>query len=80
MSRLWDYQGGDEHGPLPPASRPLPSDARALPPSAARRAEPFLTAAEALHWLMQTQKNAPARGVTHYRVMAETGVVVGGPP
>ena len=37
-------------------------------------------AAEALHWLMQTQKNAPARGVTHYRVVAEAGAVVGGPP
>ena len=37
-------------------------------------------AAEGLHWLMQTQKNIPARGVTHYRVLAGAGVVVGGLP
>jgi len=37
-------------------------------------------AAEALHWLVQTQKNAPARGVTHYRVVAQAGALVGGPP
>ena len=37
-------------------------------------------AAEALHWLVQTQKNAPARGVTHYRVVAEARAIVGGPP
>ena len=29
-------------------------------------------AAEALHWLLEIQKNAPARGATHYRVI-ETG-------
>ena len=37
-------------------------------------------AAEALHWLLETQKNAPARGVTHYRVMNQGETVVGGPP
>jgi hypothetical protein len=36
-------------------------------------------AAEALHWLISTQKNAPCRGATHYRVLGEAGVVVGGP-
>jgi hypothetical protein len=36
-------------------------------------------AAEALHWLIEIQKNAPTRGVTHYRVVAEAGAVVGGP-
>ena len=37
-------------------------------------------AAEALHWLLETQKNAPARGVTHYRVIDQGETVVGGPP
>jgi hypothetical protein len=37
-------------------------------------------AAEALHWLLETQKNAPARGATHYRVIAQAGAVIGGPP
>ncbi len=37
-------------------------------------------AAEALHWLQETQKNAPARGATHYRVIAQAGAVIGGPP
>jgi hypothetical protein len=37
-------------------------------------------AAEALHWLISTQKNAPCRGATHYRVLGEAGAVVGGPP
>jgi hypothetical protein len=36
--------------------------------------------AEAKHWLMQSRVQAPARGATHYRVMGETGAVVGGPP
>ena len=36
-------------------------------------------AAEALHWLTNP-KNAPVRGVTHYRVVAGAGAVVGGPP
>jgi hypothetical protein len=36
-------------------------------------------AAEALYWLIEIQKNAPTRGVTHYRVVAEAGAVVGGP-
>jgi hypothetical protein len=37
-------------------------------------------AAEALHWLSSTQKNAPCRGATHYRVLGEAGAVVGEPP
>ena len=37
-------------------------------------------AAEALHWLISIQKNAPCRGGTHYRVMGEAGAVIGGPP
>jgi len=37
-------------------------------------------AAEALHWLLETQKNAPARGATHYRVIAQAWAVIGGPP
>src|SRR5205085_11211555 len=36
--------------------------------------------AEAKYWLVQTQKNAPARGVTHYRVVGENGTAIGGPP
>ena len=36
-------------------------------------------AAEALHWLVETQKSAPGRGVTHYRVIREDGTVIGGP-
>jgi hypothetical protein len=36
--------------------------------------------AEALHWLMETQKNAPARGATHYRVINQDEAVIGGPP
>ena len=36
--------------------------------------------AEAKHWLKQTQKTAPARGVTHYRVVSESGTTIGGPP
>jgi hypothetical protein len=36
--------------------------------------------AEAKHWLMQTQKNTPARGVTHYRVVGQSGAAIGGPP
>ena len=37
-------------------------------------------AAEALHWLVETQKNAPVRGATHYRVVGQNGTVIGGPP
>lgn len=37
-------------------------------------------AAEAKYWLMQVQKTAPARGVTHYRVIGEGGTAIGGPP
>ena len=37
-------------------------------------------AAEAKYWLLQTQKNAPARGATHYRVVGESGAAIGGPP
>ena len=37
-------------------------------------------AAEALHWLLEMQKNAPSRGATHYRVVGENGTVIGGPP
>ena len=37
-------------------------------------------AAEALHWLLETQKNAPARGATHYRVIDQGAAVIGGPP
>ena len=36
-------------------------------------------AAEALHWLLETQKNASARGATHYRVIDQGETVVGGP-
>jgi hypothetical protein len=35
--------------------------------------------AEAKHWLMQSQMLAPTRGATHYRVLGQTGVIVGGP-
>ena len=37
-------------------------------------------AAEALHWLLEIQKNAPARGATHYRVMDQDEAIIGGPP
>jgi hypothetical protein len=33
-----------------------------------------------LHWLVETQKSAPARGATHYRVAGQNGTVIGGPP
>jgi hypothetical protein len=36
-------------------------------------------AAEAKHRLLQNQMHAPARGATHYRVLGQTGVIVGGP-
>jgi len=36
-------------------------------------------AAEARFWLTEIQRNAPARGATHYRVLAEGGTVIGGP-
>ena len=35
--------------------------------------------AEALHWLVQTQATVPGRGATHYRVVGENGVTIGGP-
>jgi hypothetical protein len=37
-------------------------------------------AAEAWVWLVETRKHAPARGATHYRVVGEQGMLVGGPP
>jgi len=37
-------------------------------------------AAEALHWLCETQKIVPSRGATHYRVVGESGALIGGPP
>jgi hypothetical protein len=37
-------------------------------------------AAEAWAWLVESQKHAPARGATHYRVVGPNEVVVGGPP
>ncbi len=37
-------------------------------------------AAEALHWLLETQRYAPARGATHYRVIDQGEAVIGGPP
>ena len=37
-------------------------------------------AAEALHWLVEIQNDAPARGATHYRVIDENGTIIGGPP
>ena len=36
--------------------------------------------AEAWAWLVETQKHAPARRATHYRVVSEQRTVVGGPP
>ncbi len=36
--------------------------------------------AEAKHWLMQTQAQAPARGATHYRVVGQSGAIIGWPP
>ena len=36
-------------------------------------------AAEALHWLLVTQKNVPTWGATHYRVMSHDWAVTGGP-
>ena len=37
-------------------------------------------AAEAWAWLVETQKRAPARGATHYRVIGANELVIGGPP
>jgi hypothetical protein len=37
-------------------------------------------AAEAWHWLVETQRNLQARGATHYRVIGEREVLCGGPP
>ena len=37
-------------------------------------------AAEALHWLLETQKSTPARGATHYRIINQDEAVLGGPP
>ena len=36
--------------------------------------------AEAKYWLAQTQQNLPQRGATHYRVIGQSGTIVGGPP
>jgi hypothetical protein len=36
--------------------------------------------AEAKYWLAQTQKNLPQRRATHYRVIGDSGAIVGGPP
>ncbi len=36
--------------------------------------------AEARYWLTQTQTEQPHRGATHYRVVGQAGVMVGGPP
>ena len=36
-------------------------------------------AAEAMHWLQMTQKNVPAWGVSHYRIIDSGGSVIGGP-
>ena len=36
--------------------------------------------AEAWAWLVETQKHAPARGATHYRVVGPNELVIGGPP
>ena len=36
-------------------------------------------AAEALHWLVETQEIAPGRAATHYRVVRQDGTVIGGP-
>ena len=36
--------------------------------------------AEAWAWLVETQKHAPARGATHYRVVGPNELVTGGPP
>ena len=35
--------------------------------------------AEGLHWLLETQKFWPARGVTHCRVMQHDEALTGGP-
>jgi hypothetical protein len=37
-------------------------------------------AAEAWVWLVETQKHAPERGATHYRVVGQKDTVTGGPP
>jgi hypothetical protein len=37
-------------------------------------------AAEAWHWLTETQRNLPTRGASHYRVVGEHEVLCGGPP
>ena len=36
--------------------------------------------AEAWAWLVETQKHAPERGATHYRVIGQEHTVLGGPP
>ena len=36
-------------------------------------------AAEALHWLLEIQKTAPALGATHYRIIEHGEAIVGGP-
>jgi hypothetical protein len=35
---------------------------------------------EALHWLREIQQATPTRGVTHYRIVGQSGAVIGGPP
>lgn len=35
--------------------------------------------AEAMYWLQTTQKNIPAWGVSHYRIIDAGGTVIGGP-
>jgi len=37
-------------------------------------------AAEAWAWLIETQRHAPERGATHYRVTGPNDLIVGGPP
>ncbi|MGC2414419.1 MAG: hypothetical protein WA459_17170 [Stellaceae bacterium] len=35
--------------------------------------------ADAMYWLQTTQKNVPAWGVSHYRIIDSGGYVIGGP-
>lgn len=34
---------------------------------------------EAAQWLRATQKNEPGLGVTHFRIITQSGTVIGGP-
>ena len=36
-------------------------------------------ASEAWAWLVQVQRNTPARGVTHFRVIGPDDLLIGGP-